>query len=187
MKKLIVAFIAMMLGGSFLVGETFKVDPVHTNVDFKVKHMMISHVRGKFEKFNGVFEVDGNKLLSLKGEIEAASLNTDKKERDQHLRSADFFDVAKYPKITFVLDKVEDDKAYGKLTIKDVTKDVVLDYEFGGVMKDPWGQTRAGLMLEGKINRKDFGLKWNKVLETGGVLVGDTVKMEVSIEGILEK
>ncbi|MDH4945294.1 YceI family protein [Sulfurimonas sp. C5] len=187
MKKLYVAFIALMLGAGVLFGATYKVDPVHTNVMFKVKHMMISHVTGKFEKFDGSFEVNGNNLIALKGEIEAASLNTDKKERDEHLRSADFFDVAKYPKITFVLDHVDGDKAYGKLTIKDVTKDVVLDYEFGGVMKDPWGQTRAGLTLEGKINRKDFGLKWNKVLETGGVLVGDTVKMEVSVEGILQQ
>ena len=187
MKKLIVAFIAMFLGSSVVFAGTFKVDPVHTTVGFKVKHMMISHVTGKFEKFTGTFDVENNKVVALQGAIEAASINTDKKERDEHLRSADFFDVAKYPQVTFVLDKIDGDKAYGKLTIKDVTKDVVLDYEFGGVAKDPWGDTRAGLTLEGKINRKDFGLKWNKVLETGGVLVGDTVKMEVNIEGILEK
>lgn len=187
MKKLGVAFTALFLATGVLFGTTFRVDPVHTNVMFKVKHMMISHVSGKFEKFEGVFELEGSELTGLKGEIEAASLNTDEKERDKHLRSADFFDVAKYPKITFVLEKVEGDKAYGKLTIKDVTKDVVLEYELGGVMKDPWGATRAGVTLEGKINRKDFGLKWNKALEAGGVLVGDVVKMEVSIEGVLEK
>ncbi|WP_304546452.1 YceI family protein [Sulfurimonas microaerophilic] len=187
MKKLFAAFVVAVLGTSVLFGATFKVDPVHTNVIFKVKHMMISNVTGKFEKFDGSFEVKDNKVTALQGVIEAASLNTDKKERDEHLRSADFFDVAKYPKITFVLENVVGDKAYGKLTIKDVTKNVVLDYEFGGVLKDPWGQTRSGMTLEGKINRKDFGLKWNKVLETGGVLVGDTVKMEVSIEGTLEK
>lgn len=187
MKKLFAAFAVVMLGTSVLFGATFKVDAAHTNVIFKVKHMMISNVTGKFEKFDGSFAVEDNKVTALQGVIEAASLNTNKKERDEHLRSADFFDVAKYPKITFVLDSVAGDKAYGKLTIKDVTKNVVLDYEFGGVLKDPWGQTRSGMTLEGKINRKDFGLKWNKVLETGGVLVGDTVKMEVSIEGILEK
>lgn len=187
MKKLVVVLMAMFLGAGMLFGATFNVDPAHTNVVFKVKHMMISNVTGKFEKSAGSFELEGDKLTALQGEIDAASLNTNKKERDDHLRSPDFFDVAKYPKVTFVLEKVKGDKAYGKLTIKDVTKDVVLDYEFGGVMKDPWGQTRAGLTLEGKINRKDFGLTWNKMLETGGVLVGDTVKMEVSIEGVLKK
>jgi polyisoprenoid-binding protein YceI len=176
-------------GTASLFGAAFNVDVSHTNVGFKVKHMMISTVNGEFDKFKGSFELDDKTkvLTAMSAEIDAASINTNIEKRDNHLRSADLFDVAKYPKITFVLDSVKGDKAYGKLTIKDVAKDVVLDYEFGGIMKDPWGNTRAGLTLSGKINRLDYNIKWNQVLETGGVAVGEDVKLEINIEGIQSK
>lgn len=150
---------------------------------------MISTVNGEFQKFSGNFELDDktNALKALSGEIDVASINTNIDKRDEHLRSADLFDAAKYPKITFVLDKVVGDKAYGKLTIKDVTKEVVLDYELGGLIKDPWGNTRAGLTLSGEIDRTEFNIKWNKILETGGVTVGEKVKLEINIEGIQAK
>lgn len=178
-----------IIASSALFAGTYNVDPVHTSTDFSVKHMMISTVKGNFTEFNGSFEYDEatKTLKALNGTIQAASIDTGIKDRDTHLRSADLFDVAKYPTITFALDKIEGDKAYGKLTIKGVTKPVVLAYDNGGVAKDPWGNQRVGLSLSGKINRNDFGISWNKALETGGVLVGDDVKIDVAIEGILKK
>lgn len=178
-----------IIASSALFAGTYNVDPAHTSTDFSVKHMMISTVKGNFTEFSGNFEYDEatKTLKALSGTIQAASIDTGIKDRDTHLRSADLFDVAKYPTITFALDKVEGDKAYGKLTIKGITKPVVLAYENGGAAKDPWGNQRVGLNLSGNINRNDFGISWNKALETGGVLVGDDVKIDVAIEGILKK
>ncbi|MDD3060816.1 MAG: YceI family protein [Sulfurimonas sp.] len=189
MKFFTLAFIALFFGVGSLLGAAFTVDVSHTNVAFKVKHMMISTVNGEFQKFSGSFELDDKTkaLKALSGDIDVASINTNIDKRDEHLRSDELFDAQKYPKITFVLDKVKGDKVYGKLTIKDVTKDVVLDYEFGGIVKDPWGNTRAGLSLSGEINRLDYNIKWNKVLETGGVAVSEKVKLEINIEGIEAK
>jgi len=179
---------AILTAGALYAGN-YNVDTAHSSVAFKVKHMMISNVKGSFDKFKGSFEYDEktNQVVALTGNIETASINTANAKRDGHLKSADFFDAAKNPSIDFVLSKVKDDKAYGKLTMHGVTKDVVLDFENNGLAKDPWGNTRVGLTLSGKINRKDFGLVYNTALETGGVLIGDTVKLEVEIEGILSK
>lgn len=174
---------------SVLFGGNYVVDPAHTSTDFSVKHMMISTVKGNFTKFSGNFEYDeaSKKLKSLSGTIDAASINTGIKDRDEHLRSSDLFDVAKYPTITFVLDEVKADKVYGKLTLHGVTKPVELAYENGGMVTDPWGKQRVGLGLRGKINRQDFGITWNKALEAGGVVVGDVVNLDVAIEGVLQK
>jgi polyisoprenoid-binding protein YceI len=189
MKAFAYLLLVAFLGTVSLSGAAFNVDVSHTNVGFKVKHMMISTVNGEFDKFKGSFELDDktNLLTAMSAEIDVASINTNIEKRDNHLRSADLFDAGKYPKITFVLESVKGDKAYGKLSIKDVTKDVVLDYEFGGVMQDPWGNTRAGLTLSGKINRLDYNIKWNQILETGGVAVSEDVKLEINIEGIQSK
>jgi len=172
---------------SALFAGNYNVDNAHTNVGFKVKHMMITNVKGNFKEFKGTFEYDEKKntLVALDGEIKVQSINTENKKRDDHLRSADFFDAEKYPKIAFVLTKIDGDEAYGDITIKGVTKNIKLDFEAGGSIKDPWGKQRAGFTLEGKIKRKDFGITWNKVIEAGGVAVGDTVKLEVEVEGIL--
>lgn len=181
--------VVALLGSSSLFGASYNVDVAHTNVAFKVKHMMISTVGGEFHDFRGTFELDDktNELKALKGEIDVESINTNIEDRDAHLKSAEIFDAQKYPKITFVLDKIKKDKAYGKLTIKDVTKDVVLDYEFGGTVIDPSGKKRAGFTLNGAIDRREYNVTWNKILETGGVAVSEKVKLEVSVEGIISK
>lgn len=181
--------LASVLAAGALFGGTYNVDAGHSDIGFKVKHMMISNVKGDFKEFSGNFEYDEktNTLKSLTGEIKVASINTDDAKRDGHLKAADFFDAAKYPNLTFTLDKVKKDKAYGILTIKGISKNVVLDFENNGSVKDPWGNRRVGLALSGKINRKDYGLTWNKVLEAGGVAVGETVKLDIELEGILAK
>lgn len=178
-----------LIATSALFAGNYAVDTTHSSADFSVKHMMISTVKGNFATFNGSFEYDEatKQLKALKGEIQAASINTGIKDRDDHLRSADLFDVAKYPTITFVLDEVKNDKAYGKLSIHGVTKPVVLAFDNGGVVKDPWGKQRVGLGLSGTINRSDFGITWNKALEAGGVAVSDAVKLDIALEGVLQK
>ena len=180
---------ALLLGVSTLFAGNYNVDASHSNVGFKVKHMMVSTVSGEFEKFSGSFALDEKtkQLTALTGTIEVSSINTNIDKRDDHLRSEEIFNAAKFPNITFVLDKLQGDKAYGKLSMKGVTKDVVLDYEFGGIIKDPWGNTRAGITLSGKIDRKEFGVNWNKVLEAGGVAVSEEVKLEISLAGVLQK
>ncbi len=178
-----------LLAGTALFAGNYTVDPAHSSADFSVKHAMISTVKGNFTKFNGVFEYDEatKTLKSLTGTIDAASINTGIEKRDTHLRSAELFDVAKYPTITFTLDSIKDDKAYGKLTMKGVTKPVVLNFENGGMATDPYGNKRVGMELTGKIKRSDFGITWNAALETGGVVVGEEVKLDVALEGILQK
>ena len=181
--------LASILATAALYAGTYNVDTSHSNVGFKVKHLMISNVTGKFDKFSGSFNYDEktNTLKTLTGNIEVSSINTENEKRDAHLKSADFFDAKNHPKLTFRLDKVEEDIAFGKLTLRGVTKDVKLDFENNGTVVDPWGNTRVGLELTGKINRKDYGLNWNKGLEAGGVLVGETVKLTIELEGILAK
>jgi len=187
MKKMQFLAVALVLGVSSLFGGVYKVDASHTNVSFSVKHMMISTVNGQFEKFDGTFELDKkNNLVALTGEMEVESINTNIAKRDAHLKSDEIFDAKQFPKVTFVLDKVKGKKAYGKLTIKGITKDVVLDYEFGGTVTDPWGKQRAGLSLSGKLDRRDYNITWNQALEAGGVVVSETVKLNIEIQGILK-
>ncbi len=187
--KLVKLGLASILTAGALFGGTYNVDKSHSNIGFKVKHMMISNIKGQFNDFNGAFKYDEktNTLKSLKGEIKVASINTDNVKRDNHLKADDFFDAKKYPNLTFILDKVQDDKAYGVLTMRGVSKNVILDFENNGSIKDPWGNTRVGLALSGKINRMDYGLKYNSILEAGGVAVGETVKLDIELEGILAK
>ena len=187
--KIVKLGLASVLATSTLFGGTYKVDTSHSNVGFKVKHMMISNVIGKFDKFNGTFEYDekSNTLKSMSGTVEIASINTENEKRDKHLKADDFFNAKKYPNLTFKLQKVEDDEAHGVLTIRDISKNVTFDLENNGDIKDPWGNTRVGLELTGKINRSDYGLKYNSLLETGGAIVADKVKLNIQIEGILAK
>lgn len=189
MTKLVKLGLASILSAGALYAGTYKVDTSHSIVGFKVKHMMISNTSGKFNKFNGTFEYDEKtkQLKSLTGKIDVNSIDTNDKKRDTHLKAPELFDAKKFPTITFALDKIEDDYAFGKLTIKGVTKNVKLDFENNGSIKDPWGNTRVGLVLSGKINRKDYGITWNKVLETGGVAVGEKVNLDIELEGILSK
>jgi polyisoprenoid-binding protein YceI len=165
------------------------IDPTHSKVAFKVKHLMISNVLGNFKEFEGQVSTDGDDFSTaeINFSLNAASIDTEMVDRDAHLKSPDFFDVEKYPKISFSGKEMKDlgDEMYeltGDLTIKDVTKSVTLTVEYGGIMTDPWGNVKAGFSLSGKINRKDFGLNWNAALEAGGVLVGEEVKISGDIE-----
>ncbi|MBD3798590.1 MAG: polyisoprenoid-binding protein [Sulfuricurvum sp.] len=176
----------LLIGSAVASAAMYKVDVSHSTVGFKVKHMMISTVTGKFGNFSGSYELDKGVFKSLKGEIKATSIDTGIAKRDDHLRAPDFFDVAKYSDITFVMTSASKDKMTGNLTIRGITKKVTLDIDMGGTVEDPWGNQRSGFVLTGQINRKDFGLNWNKAIEAGGVVVGDEVKLIVEIEGIAE-
>ncbi len=167
----------------------WQIDNAHSQVEFSVRHMMISNVRGRFETFSGTVEFDeANPARStVDVRIDAASINTRDPRRDGHLKSPDFFDAEKYPYVTFKSKRVEPTsentgKIYGDLTIRDVTREVVLDVYYAGLAKSPWGTTSAGFSAETKINRKDYGLNWNQTLETGGVLVGDEIKIAIELE-----
>ncbi len=164
-------------------------DPTHSEIHFKVKHLMISNVSGKITKFDASVETEEEDFTTAKVSFsaEASSVTTFNEQRDQHLQSSDFFDTAKFPQIKFTITKLESEGAenyevYGDLTIRDITKPVKFAVEFGGVIKDPWGNTRAGLTIEGKINRKEFGLVWHAVTEAGGLVVGDDVKLHAELE-----
>jgi len=169
----------------------YEVDDQHTSVTFAVRHLF-TEVEGRFRTFGGeiVFDPAAPEQASIKGTIDTASIDTNVQKRDEHLRSADFFDVAKYPKIEFTSTGVSDiDKAtnkgkiLGNLTMHGVTKPVVLDAQFLGAATDPWGNRKAGFAATTTINRKDFGLGWNKALESGGLLVGDEVTIRINVEG----
>ena len=187
--KILKLSLASIAVSTALFAGNYTVDASHTNAGFTVKHMMITNVTGKFNDIAGTFEFDEktNTLKSINGEIIVASINTANEKRDEHLKAEDMFDVAKFQKITFKSTKIEKDAVYGDFTMKGVTKNIKLELENGGTVTDPWGKQRAGFELEGKINRKDFGITWNKVLETGGVAVGEEVKLKIAIEGILAK
>jgi len=169
----------------------WSIDTAHSEIGFKVKHMMFTNVSGNFEKFDASIETEGDDFTTAKfdfsGEID--SINTGNADRDNHLRSADFFDAEQFPTLTFKSTSFEkesesDYKLTGDLTLHGVTKSVKLDVEFGGLAKDPWGNTKTGLSATGKINRKDWGLNWNSALETGGVLVGEEVKLNIELQFI---
>ena len=156
----------------------WNLDPTHSEITFKVKHMMISNVKGSFTNFNSelVSEDETFKNVTVKTSIQTDSINTNNTDRDNHLKSEDFFNVAVNPEITFESNSLNNEVT-GNLTINGVTKPVALEVEFGGINVDPWGNTKAGFSFEGKIKRSDFGLNWNSALETGGVLVSDEVKI----------
>jgi len=166
-------------------------DLSHSSINFHVRHLMVSKVHGRFSKWGGTLLLDEADLTKsqLDVSIDASSIDTKDEKRDGHLRSADFFDVEKFPAITFKSTKIEKTsdgyKVTGNFTIKDVTKEVVLDVEGDGQqVKDPWGGTRTGFSATTKLNRKDFGLNWNVALEAGGFLVGDKIDINLEIEAI---
>lgn len=186
-KNILAAVIAgLLLGSTALSAALYKVDPSHSNVGFKVKHMMISTVTGKFGDFSGLYDLEKGVFKSLSGHIKTASIDTGITKRDDHLRSVDFFDAANFGDITFTMTSTTKTKMTGNLTIHGITKKVILDIDMGGVVEDPWGNQRSGFVLTGQINRKDYGLNWNKAIEAGGVVVGDEVRLVVEIEGIAE-
>ena len=164
------------------------IDPTHSSVGFKVKHMMFTNVKGNFEKYEATIISDGDDFTNASIEFSADinSINTNNVDRDTHLKSGDFFDAENHPKLTFKASSFtksgDDYEIAGDLSMRGVTKFVKFPAEFSGLMTDPWGNTKAGLNISGKINRKDWGLNWNSALETGGVLVSEEVKLEIELQ-----
>jgi len=198
MKKHFASIIALLITlalPAMAAAATWTIDPEHSSVGFKIRHLMVSNVKGSFDKYVGTVELDEKDITKSKVavSIETASINTNVQKRDDHLRSADFFDVATYPTMTFKSKKVakagkDKLKVTGDLTLHGITKEVVLTVDGPSKeTKDPWGNIRRGASATATINRKDFGLTWNKALETGGVVVGDEVTILIEIEMIKAK
>lgn len=165
------------------------VDDAHTHVSFSAKHMMVATVRGRFERYRGTVHLDTSDFTrsTIEGEIDVTSIDTGNAQRDEHLRTNDFFDAPHHPRISFKSTRIEakgrrEYVVHGDLTIRGVTRPVSLDVEFHGTSRNPWGKTVAGLSARGTINRKDFGVSYNAVLEAGGVAVGEKVKIEIDAE-----
>lgn len=169
-----------------IMATKWKIDTAHSEIQFKVKHLMISTVTGSFKSFDLEVLTDGDDfstISDIKFTADVESIDTNNEQRDGHLKSADFFDAEKFPKITFESTGfVNDNKLNGTLTIKDITKPFVLDVEYGGNVVDPYGQNKVGFTIEGKISRKDFGLTWNAVTEAGAVVVGNDIRINAEIQ-----
>ncbi|HZJ58884.1 MAG TPA: YceI family protein [Chitinophagaceae bacterium] len=167
----------------------WSLDPTHSEIHFKVRHLMVSWVTGSFKQFNATVETEGDDITTAKVHFTAEihSISTNNEQRDAHLRTGDFFDAENHPQLTFEsnkLEKISDEhyKLYGTLTMRGVSKPVVLNAEYGGTAQDPWGNTRIGVSVSGKINRKDFGVNFSMVSETGGILLGEEVTINANTE-----
>ena len=188
-KRLLIITLLVILPQTVLA-TSWKIDPVHTAVEFKIRHLMVSWVKGVFTEVDGTVDIDPAAMekSTVKVRIGTASIDTNNQKRDDHLRSPDFFDVATFPTMTFVSKKVviadgKPVKILGDLTIRDVTREVELDVaDFSQTITDPGGKTRRGASASTEINRSDYGLTWNKALETGGVVVGDEVHISLEVE-----
>ncbi len=191
---LIFSLFLMMAVQPAMAQSAWELDPAHSAAQFQVKHFMISNVRGEFSKMSGKAVFDGKNFATVQAEatIEVASINTREPKRDEHLRSADFFDAATYPKITFKSKRVQNINGnkfdlVGDLTIRGVTKEVVLNVEATPIIKGISGETRIGAQATTKVNRQNFGVKWNRALDAGGVAVGDEVQITLDLELIQAK
>jgi polyisoprenoid-binding protein YceI len=167
----------------------WSLDPTHSELGFKIKHLMITNVSGNFNSFKVEAETRGDDFTDAKvtARLDVDSINTNNAQRDEHLRAADFFESDKYPEIVFTSTSIQkvDDETYhlnGNLTIKETTKPVKLSLEYSGITKDPWGNIKAGFSVSGKINRKDWGISYNATLETGGVMLGEELKITGEIQ-----
>jgi polyisoprenoid-binding protein YceI len=184
-----IAAIALVAAALPLFADTYTVDKEHSEAMFQIRHL-VSHVSGKFEDFDGTVNLDPKNpsATTVTFHLKAASINTGVAERDEHLRSADFFDAAKYPEISFTSTSVKPSgkkdvySVTGNLTMRGVTKQVTLPVAFMGFIKDPWGNEKAGFTLQTTLNRKDYGINWNKALDNGGVLLGDDVEVNIALE-----
>lgn len=167
------------------------IDPAHSEMAFKVRHMMISTVTGYFTKFHSEVTTTGEgddfKNANIQVSIETASLNTSNADRDAHLRSNDFFNAEQYPNITFQSTAFDGEKLTGMLTIRDISKEVTMDVSFNGIVTDPYGQTKAGFEIRGEINRKDFNLNWNAITEAGNIVVSDKVRLEIDAQFVKQQ
>ncbi len=171
--------------------NSWNIDTTHSGVNFTVRHMVFAKVRGRFDRFSGTIEGDLDDLTGARVavNIDAASIDTGVADRDTHLRSADFFDAEQFPTLRFVsqtIERASDDHylVHGELTIRDVTREVTLEVDYNGRGTDPWGNERIGFSASGSINRREFGLKWNQVLETGGMLVGDRIDIGLEVQAV---
>jgi polyisoprenoid-binding protein YceI len=171
--------------------STYKIDAAHSEINFKVKHLMITNVTGTFKQFSATMESSAGDFsdAQITFEADVNSISTNNDQRDGHLKSDDFFNAETYPKLTFVSNKLDkkSDSDYtltGNLTIRNITKEVSLQVSFGGTMTDPWGQQKAGFEINGSINRKDFDLKWTATTEAGGIVVSDEVKLQLAVQMI---
>ena len=190
MKILRSIALVAIVGLSSLGATEYLVDNSHSTIGFKVRHMMVASVRGQFKDFNGSYNYDPIKkvISSLNGTVKVSSIDTGDKDRDDHLRNKDFFDALKFPQMKLKLIKHESDKVHISLTIKNITKIIKFNVDFlSGESKDPWGNIKSGFELNGKISRKDYNIMFQKILETGGVAVGDEVKINLEIEGVKKK
>jgi polyisoprenoid-binding protein YceI len=194
MKLLSTLALSLVLAAQAAWAANYKIDADHSTVSFKVKHLAISTVQGKFATLEGTFSYDPKdpKSWATEATIKVGSINTNQAQRDQHLLNADFFDAQKFPEMRFKSTGVKDVSAagfklLGNLSIKNVTKPVVLDVQIGGTAADPWGNERAAFSATAKINRQDFGLSWSELLETGALVVGNDVNIEIEIEGLKQK
>jgi polyisoprenoid-binding protein YceI len=176
-----------------MANQTWALDPTHSELQFKIKHLMISTVSGQFNEFKATVKSEDNDFSKAKVHFEAVvnSISTNNEQRDAHLKNGDFFDVEKYPVIIFDSERMqktndEEYKLYGTLTMRGVSKKIILDAEFGGITKDPWGNTRTGFSVTGKINREDFGMSFGAVSETGGLLLGNEVKINANVQFVKE-
>lgn len=178
----------MTLIGFVANAEEFALDSSHTSIEFKISHLVIATVTGKFKTFEGTFDINEKSKIvkDVSVSIDVASIDTNEAERDKHLKSPDFFEVEKFPKMKFEVKEFklnkDKQKVTGSLTIRDITKPVSLDLDYKGIVTDPWGNTKLVFSANGKINRKEFGLKWNKNLDKGGVMIGDEVKIFIEAE-----
>jgi len=193
LTKLIIVAMIVFAMGTAQAAEKYAFDTAHSHIGFKVRHLVISKTKGAFGDFKGTLNYVPEDVAksSINVEIQVASIDTDNEDRDNHLKSPDFFDVAKFPVITFKSEKIEKRGdgyvATGKFKIKDVEKTIELPFEITGSVTDPWGNKRIGVEGEITIDRTEYGLTWNKALETGGVVVGTDVEIELSVEFIAEK
>ncbi|WP_375586941.1 YceI family protein [Flagellimonas aurea] len=174
------------------MATTWKLDPTHSELTFKVKHLMISNVKGEFTKFDATIKGDKFEDSTISASVQTASVFTNNDDRDGHLKSEDFFAAENHPEMKFqstsITKKGDDEyELTGDLTIKGTTKSITLDVDFGGYMTDPYGNEKAGFSIEGKLNRTDFGLNWNAALETGGVLVSEEVKLAAELQFVKEQ
>jgi len=189
-RKTGLLFAALVFSAQLAFAATYQVDPVHSQVEFTVDHLMVFKVSGSFNDYQGEIIADpaSRSIESATAAIKVASIDTREPKRDDHLRSADFFDAENYPTMTFVSKRIEgqgnDITVHGDLTIRGTTREVALRGKYRGENTDPWGNVRAGFSASTLINRHDYGLNWNKVLETGGFVVGDEVTINLEIQGV---
>jgi len=182
------ALVLFAVSSAAPAADKYKLDTSHSSIEFSVKHMVISNVKGSFDEFEAVinFDPDNIENSSVDVSINVASINTKDEKRDEHLRSPDFFDVANHPQITFKSDKImkkgDGYVAVGTLTMRGVAKKIELPFQLNGPVQNPWGQTVLGIVIEYELNRKNYDVKWNKTMDNGGLVVGDDVKIEINLE-----